>query len=64
MKLYELGNDKRFAHTDDDYKRFTLNDDGSRTVFTYNRTDGAYCACYLGNAIVYISKNVEIEEAE
>lgn len=64
MKLYELSNDKRFAHTNEGYKRFTLNNDGSGTIFTYDRTDGAYCACYLGNAIVYISKNTEIKEAE
>jgi hypothetical protein len=54
MKLYELGNDKRF----------TLVDDDSGTVFLLDHIDGAYSVCYIGNAIVHISANAEVEEVE
>ena len=52
MKLYELGNDERF----------TLVDDDSGTVFLLDHIDGAYSACYIGNAIVHISASAEVEE--
>jgi hypothetical protein len=52
VKLYELGNDKRF----------TLVDDASGTVFLLDHIDGMYSVCYLGDAIVHISASAEIEE--
>lgn len=52
MKLYEL----------DDNKRFTLVDDNSKTVFTCKRIDGAYSVCYLGDTLIHISANAEVEE--
>ena len=54
MKLYELGNDKRFK----------LIEDNSGTVFLLDHMDGAYSVCFLGNAIVHISANAEIEDVE
>ena len=60
MKLYELGNDKRFK----------LIEDSSGTVFILDRIYGidhlcgAYCVCFIGNAIVHISANSKIEEVE
>ena len=54
MKLYELGKDKRF----------TLVDDASDTVFLLGHIDGAYSLCYIGNAIVHISANAEVEVVE
>ena len=51
MKLYELGNDKRF----------TLVDDDLGTVFTCKHIDGAYSVCYIGDEIVHISANAEVE---
>lgn len=54
MKLYELGNDKRF----------TLVDDSSGTVFLLDHIDGAYSVCYIGNAIVHISARAEVEGVE
>lgn len=54
MKLYELGNDKRF----------TLVGDNSGTVFLLDKIDGAYSVCYIGDAIVNISAKAEIEEVE
>jgi len=54
MKLYELGNDKRF----------TLTDDASGTVFLLDHIDGAYSVCYIGNAIVHISASAEVEVVE
>ena len=54
MKLYELGNDKRF----------TLVDDDSGTVFLLGSIldDGALC--WLGDAVVHISASAEVEEVE
>jgi len=54
MKLYELGNDKRFALVGDD----------SGTVFLLDHIDGMYSVCYLGDAIVHISANADVEEVE
>ena len=54
MKLYELPRNTRF----------TLVDDESKTVFIFSHIDGAYSACYLGDAVVHISANAEIEEVE
>lgn len=54
MKLYELGNDKRF----------TLVGDNSGTAFLLDHIDGAYSVCYLDDAIVHISANAEIAEVE
>jgi hypothetical protein len=54
MKLYELGNDKRF----------TLVGDNSGTVFLLDHIDYAYSVCYIGNAIVHISTSAEIEEVK
>jgi hypothetical protein len=54
MKLYELGNDKRF----------TLVEDASDTVFLLDHMDGAYSVCYLGDAIVHISASAEVEEVK
>ena len=54
MKLYELGNDKRF----------TLVDDSSGTVFLLDHIDGAYSVCYIGDAIVHISASAEVEGVE
>jgi hypothetical protein len=54
MKLYELGNDKRF----------TLVDDASGTVFLLDHIDGAYSVCYIGNAIVHISASTDVEVVE
>jgi len=54
MKLYELEKDKRF----------TLVGDDSGTVFLLDHIDGMYSVCYLGNAIIHISANAEIEEVE
>ena len=54
MKLYELGNDKRF----------TLVDDSSGTVFLLDHMDGAYSVCYIGHVIVHISASADIEVVE
>ena len=54
MKLYELGNDKRF----------TLVDDASGTVFLLGHIDGAYSVCYLGDAMIHISAFAEIKVVE
>lgn len=54
MKLYELGNNKRF----------TLVDADSDTVFLLDHIDGAYSVCYIGNAIVHIIASAEIKEVE
>jgi len=54
MRLHELGISKRFK----------LIEDSSGTVFILDRIDGAYCVCFIGNAIVHISANSEIEEVE
>lgn len=54
MKLYELGNDKRF----------TLVDDSSGTVFLLDHIDGAYSVCYIGNAIVHIIASAEVKGVE
>ena len=54
MKLYELGNDKRF----------TLVDDDTSIVFLLDHIDGAYSLCYVGDAVVHISASAEIEEVE
>ena len=54
MKLYELPRNTRF----------TLREDESKTVFIFSHIDGAYSACYLGDAVVHISANAEIEEVE
>lgn len=52
MKLYELPRDSRF----------TLVDDDSHTVFTLERIDGMYSRCYLGDALVHLVANSDIEE--
>jgi len=52
MKLYELPRDSRF----------TLVDDDSQTVFTLERIDGMYSRCYLGDALVHIGANADVEE--
>tara|TARA_R110000822_G_scaffold10794_1_gene40475 strand:- start:386 stop:643 length:258 start_codon:yes stop_codon:yes gene_type:complete len=52
MKLYELGNDKRFTLTEDD----------SGTVFLLDHIDGAYSVCTIGNAVVHIEAFAEIVE--
>ena len=54
MRLYELGNDKRFK----------LIGDSLGTVFILDHIDGAYSVCFIGNAIVHISASAEIEEVE
>lgn len=54
MKLYELGNDKRF----------TLVGDNSGTVFLLDHIDGAYSVCCLGDTSIHISASAEIEEVE
>jgi hypothetical protein len=54
MKLYELGNDKRF----------TLIDDSSGTVFLLDYIAGAYGVCYLGDTLIHISASAEIEMVE
>ena len=52
MKLYELPRDTRF----------TLVDDDSNTVFMLERIDGMYSRCYLGDALVHLAANSDIEE--
>ena len=52
MKLYELPRDSRF----------TLVDDDSQTVFMLERIDGMYSRCYLGDALVHIGANADVEE--
>jgi len=52
MKLYELEKDKRF----------TLVGDSSGTVFLLDKIDGMYSVCWLGDAVVHISANAEINE--
>jgi hypothetical protein len=52
MKLYELPRDSRF----------TLVDDDSNTVFMLERIDGMYSRCYLGDALVHLAANSDIEE--
>ena len=52
MKLYDLPRDTRF----------TLVDDDSNTVFTLERIDGMYSRCYLGDALVHLAANSDIEE--
>jgi hypothetical protein len=54
MKLYELGNDKRF----------TIADDDSKTVFYLDSVEGTYAVCYLGDATVHISADTEVEAVE
>jgi hypothetical protein len=54
MKLYELGNDKRF----------TLTDDSSGTVFLLDKFYEDYAECYIGDAPVHISALAEVEEVE
>ena len=52
MKLYELARDSRF----------TLVDDENQTVFVFERIDGAFSRCYLGDALVHIGANADVEE--
>ena len=52
MKLYELPRDSRF----------TLVDDDSNSVFMLERIDGMYSRCYLGDALVHLSANSDVEE--
>jgi hypothetical protein len=52
MKLYELPRESRF----------TLVDDDSQTVFMLERIDGMYSRCYLGDALVHLAANSEVEE--
>lgn len=54
MKLYELGNDKRF----------TLVDDSSGTVFLLDSVHEMIALCWLGQAVVHISGLAEIKEVE
>ena len=54
MKLHDLERDKRF----------TLVDDASGTVILLDHIDGLYSVCYIGEAVVHISANAEIEEVE
>jgi len=56
MRLYELGNNKRFTLTDDDSGTvFLLDHQGSFQI------DGAYSVCYLGDAMIHISAFAEIK---
>lgn len=52
MKLYELPKGSRF----------TLVEDDSQAVFTFERIDGMYSRCYLGDALVHIGANADVEE--
>jgi hypothetical protein len=52
MKLYELARDSRF----------TLVDDDSQTVFVFDHIDGMYSMCYLGDALVHIGANADVEK--
>ena len=54
MKLYELPRNARF----------TLREDESKTIFIVSHIDGTYSVCYLGDAIVHISANAEVEGVE
>ena len=54
MKLSELNRNTRF----------TLVGGDSSTVFMLYHIDGAYSVCYLGDAVVHISANAEVEGVE
>jgi len=42
--------------------RFSLKEDGSHTVFVFDHINGDFGMCYLGDALVHLAANSDIEE--